>query len=54
MAGATAPGPVQRSCAPRSSERRAAGTSRALKGGSIIATAIRNFDDCDGTPSSGA
>jgi len=50
----TAPGPVQCSREPPSSETRAADTSKALKGDSITATAIRNFGDCVGTPSSGA
>lgn len=52
-AGATAPGPVQLSFALPSSEPRAAGISRALKDGSITATAIRNFGDSDGMPVGG-
>jgi len=44
---------VQLSFALPSSEPRAAGISRALKDGSITATAIRNFGGCDGMPGGG-
>jgi hypothetical protein len=45
---------VQVSRAPLSNEPRAAGTSRARKGGSITAIAIRNSDDCVAMQSNGA
>jgi hypothetical protein len=45
---------VQVSPVPPSSGPRAAGTSKALKGGSIIAIAIRNFDDGAAMQSNGA
>lgn len=54
MAVGTVLGPVQRSSAPLSSALRAADTSKALKGGSIIVIAIRNFGDCVAMQSSGA
>jgi len=54
MAAGTVPGLVQRSCAPLSSALRAADTSKALKGGSIIVIVIRNFGDCVAMQSSGA
>jgi hypothetical protein len=45
---------VQVSPVPPSSGPRAAGTSKALRGGSIIAIAIRNSDDCVAMQSNGA
>jgi hypothetical protein len=44
---------VQLSLALPRSEPRAAGISRAMKDGSITATAIGNFGDCDGMPGGG-
>jgi len=45
---------VQVSPVPPSSGPRAVGISKALRGGSIIAIAIRNSDDCVAMQSNGA
>jgi len=53
VTGGTARIRARGSSAPPSSEPRATDTSAVLKDGSITATAIRNFGDCDGMPGDG-